>query len=60
MLITLTIMSVVGLMANTSYRNFRERTILNRAAQVIAADVALTRTYAIRERANGQRIDGRR
>jgi len=52
MLITLTIMSVVGLIANTSYRDFRERTILNRAAQVIAADVALTRTYAIRERAN--------
>lgn len=52
MLITLTIMSVVGLIANTSYRDFRERTILNRAAEVIASDVALTRTYAIRERAN--------
>jgi Tfp pilus assembly protein FimT len=52
MLITLTIMSVVGLIANSSYRDFRERTILNRAAEVIAADVALTRTYAIRERAN--------
>lgn len=52
MLITLTIMSVVGLIANSSYRDFRHRTILNRAAQVIAADAALTRTYAIRSRAN--------
>ena len=52
LLIGLTIMSVVGLMANTSFRNFRERTILNRAAQVVAADAAMTRTYAIRNRAN--------
>ena len=52
LLIGLTIMSVVGLIANTSFRTFRQRTILNRAAQVVAADAALTRTYAIRERAN--------
>jgi len=52
LLITITIMSVVGLMANTSFRNFRQRTILNRAAQVVAADAAMTRTYAIRERTN--------
>lgn len=52
LLIGLTIMSVVGLMANTSFRNFRQRTILNRAAQVVAADAAMTRTYAIRARAN--------
>lgn len=52
LLITITIMSVVGLIANTSFRNFRERTILNRAAQVVAADAAMTRTYAIRTRAN--------
>jgi len=52
LLITLTIMSVVGLMATTSFRNFRPRTILNRAAQVVAADAAMTRTYAIRERTN--------
>jgi prepilin-type N-terminal cleavage/methylation domain-containing protein len=52
LLIGITIMSVVGLMANTSFRNFRQRTILNRAAQVVAADAALTRTYAIRERTN--------
>jgi len=50
LLIGITIMSIVGLMANTSFRNFRQRTILNRAAQVVAADAALTRTYAIRER----------
>ena len=52
LLITVTIMSIVGLIANTSFRNFRQRTILNRAAQVVAADAALTRTYAIRERGN--------
>jgi prepilin-type N-terminal cleavage/methylation domain-containing protein len=52
LLIGITIMSVVGLIANTSFRNFRQRTILNRAAQVVAADAALTRTYAIRERGN--------
>jgi type IV fimbrial biogenesis protein FimT len=52
LLITITIMSVVGLIANTSFRNFRQRTILNRAAQVVAADAAMTRTYAIRQRAN--------
>lgn len=52
LLIAVTIMSVVGLMASTSFRDFRQRTILNRAAQVVAADAALTRTYAIRRRAN--------
>jgi prepilin-type N-terminal cleavage/methylation domain-containing protein len=52
LLIGITIMSVVGLIANTSFRTFRQRTILNRAAQVVAADAALTRTYAIRQRAN--------
>lgn len=52
LLITITIMSVVGLIANTSFRSFRQRTILNRAAQVVAADAAMTRTYAIRGRAN--------
>ena len=52
LLIAITIFSVVGLMANTSYRNFRERAVLNRAAHVVASDVALTRSYAIREREN--------
>ena len=52
LLIGITIMSVVGLMANTSFRNFRQRTILSRAARVVAADAAMTRTYAIRGRAN--------
>jgi len=51
-LIVVTILSLVSLMANTSFRNFRERAILNRAAQVVAADMALTRSYAIRERQN--------
>lgn len=50
MLIVVTILSLVTLMANTSYRNFRERAILNRAATVVASDMALTRSYAIRER----------
>ena len=52
LLIGITIMSVVGLMASTSFRDFRQRTILNRAAQVVAGDAAMTRTYAIRGRAN--------
>jgi prepilin-type N-terminal cleavage/methylation domain-containing protein len=52
LLITITILSVVGLMANTSFRTFRQKTILNRAARVVAADAAMTRTYAIRQRAN--------
>lgn len=52
LLIAVTIMTVVGLIASTSFRDFRQRTILNRAAQVVAADAAMTRTYAIRERAN--------
>jgi len=52
LLIGITIMSVVGLIANSSFRDFRRRTILDRAAHVVAADAALTRTYAIRERAN--------
>ena len=50
MLIVVTILSLVALLANTSYRNFRERAILNRAATVVASDMALTRSYAIRER----------
>jgi prepilin-type N-terminal cleavage/methylation domain-containing protein len=52
MLIVVTIISLVGLLANTSYRSFRERAILNRAATVVASDMALTRSYAIRERQN--------
>lgn len=52
LLIVVTIMSVVGLIASTSYRDFQQRTILRRAAQVVAADAAMTRTYAIRARAN--------
>ena len=52
MLIVVTILSLVSLLANTSFRNFRERAILNRAARVVAADMALTRSLAIRERQN--------
>jgi len=52
MLIVLTILSLVALIANSSFRNFRERAILNRAARVVAADMALTRSHAIRERQN--------
>ncbi|MEJ2482038.1 MAG: GspH/FimT family pseudopilin [Gemmatimonadota bacterium] len=50
MLIVMTILSLVSLIANTSYRNYRERAILNREATVVASDMALTRSYAIRER----------
>jgi prepilin-type N-terminal cleavage/methylation domain-containing protein len=51
-LIVITILSLVSLLANTSFRNFRERAILNRAARVVATDMALTRSLAIRERQN--------
>ena len=50
MLIVLSIVSLAMLMANSSYITFRESSTLNRAARVIAADVALTRSYAIRHR----------
>lgn len=50
MLIVLSIISLAMLMANSSYITFRESSTLNRAARVIAADVALTRSYAIRHR----------
>jgi prepilin-type N-terminal cleavage/methylation domain-containing protein len=52
LLIVITIIAVVGLIATTSFRSFRERSILNRAARVVAADAALTRSFAIRERLN--------
>lgn len=51
-LIALTIVSIVTLMTTTAFRSFRQRTILNRAARAVAADAALTRTYAIRGRTN--------
>lgn len=52
MLIVVTILSLVSLIANTSFRNLRERTTLNRAARVVATDMSLTRSLAIRERQN--------
>ncbi|TFG65111.1 MAG: prepilin-type N-terminal cleavage/methylation domain-containing protein [Gemmatimonadales bacterium] len=50
MLIVLSIISLAMLMANTSFITFRESSTVNRAARVIAADVALARSYAIRHR----------
>ena len=50
MLIVLSIVSLSLLIANNSYISFRESSTLNRAARVIAADVALARSYAIRNR----------
>ena len=50
MLIVLSIISLAMLMANTSFITFRESSTLNRAARVIAADVSLARSYAIRHR----------
>lgn len=52
LLIVITIIAVVGLIATTSFRSFREHSILNRAAEIVAADASLTRSYAIRERLN--------
>lgn len=50
LLIVMSIVSLSLLIANTSYVSFRESSALNRAARVVAADVALTRSYAIRNR----------
>ena len=50
MLIVLSIVSLSLLIANNSYIAFRESSTLNRAARVIAADVGLARSYAIRNR----------
>lgn len=50
MLIVLSIISLAMLMANTSFITFRESSTINRAARVIAADVSLARSYAIRHR----------
>ena len=50
LLIVLSIVSLSMLIANNSYISFRESSALNRAARVVAADVALARSYAIRNR----------
>lgn len=50
LLIVLSIVSLSLLIANNSYIAFRESSTLNRAARVIAADVGLARSYAIRNR----------
>ncbi|MFW6088295.1 MAG: pilus assembly FimT family protein [Gemmatimonadota bacterium] len=50
LLIVLSIVSLSMLIANSSYVSFRESSALNRAARVVAADVALARSYAIRNR----------
>lgn len=50
LLIVLSIVSLSMLIANSSYISFRESSALNRAARVVAADVALARSYAIRNR----------
>lgn len=52
LLIVLSIVSLSLLIANNSYVSFRESSALNRAARVAAADVALARSYAIRNRTN--------
>lgn len=50
LLIVLSIVSLSMLIANNSYTSFRESSALNRAARVVAADAALARSYAIRNR----------
>lgn len=50
LLIVLSIVSLSLLVANSSYVSFRESSAINRAARVVAADVTLTRSYAIRNR----------
>lgn len=50
LLIVLSIVSLSLLVANSSYSTFRESSTLNRAARVVAADVSLARSHAIRNR----------
>ncbi|MGI9037718.1 MAG: GspH/FimT family pseudopilin [Gemmatimonadota bacterium] len=50
LLIVLSIVSLSLLVANNSYMTFRESSTLNRAARVVAADVGLARSHAIRNR----------
>jgi prepilin-type N-terminal cleavage/methylation domain-containing protein len=50
LLIVLSIVSLSLLVANNSYTTFRESSTLNRAARVVAADVSLARSHAIRNR----------
>lgn len=50
LLIVMSIVSLSLLIANSSYISFRESSALNRAARVVAADVTLARSYAIRNR----------
>jgi prepilin-type N-terminal cleavage/methylation domain-containing protein len=52
LLIVVVIIATVGMIAHTSYRSFRERSTINRAARVVAADISLTRSLAIRNRAS--------
>lgn len=50
LLIVMSIVSLSLLIANSSYTTFREAATLNRAARIVAADAALARSYAIRNR----------
>ncbi|MGD8495314.1 MAG: GspH/FimT family pseudopilin [Gemmatimonadales bacterium] len=50
LLIVMSIVSLSLLIANSSYTTFRESATLNRAARIVAADAALARSYAIRNR----------
>jgi prepilin-type N-terminal cleavage/methylation domain-containing protein len=50
LLIVLVMASIVTLASVSSFKVLREGTIVDRAAHVVATDVALTRSYAIRNR----------
>lgn len=52
LLIVLSIVSLSVLIANSSYSTFRESSTLNRAGRVVAADVGLARSQAIRTRSS--------
>lgn len=52
MLIALTVFGTLAAMSNTAFRDFRQKTAVNRAARVVAGDAALVRTHAIRNRGN--------
>ncbi|MFQ5890057.1 MAG: GspH/FimT family pseudopilin [Gemmatimonadota bacterium] len=52
LLIVLTIGAVILGVGTTSYREFTEATTASKAARLVAGDATLTRSYAIRRRAN--------
>ena len=52
MLIAITVISLILAIGSSGLREYRERTIVRQAAEVLAADIAVTRSAAIKLRQN--------